>query len=97
MKKKDCFFQITTLLIHLHFITLFLFIDIKLNAQHSKKLLEDICKQDTNFYNNYLKKADKLNIQIIYTQINRDKNNTPNFTDYTFNIQHKKYFYPQVQ
>ena len=94
MKKKDCFFQITTLLIHLYFITLFLFIDIKLNAQHSKKLLEDICKQDTNFYNNYIKKADKLNIQIIYTQINRDKNNTPNFTDYTFNIQHKKYFYP---
>jgi Beta-lactamase enzyme family len=33
-------------------------------------------------------------VQIIYTQINRDKNNKPSFTKYTYNIHHNTYFYP---
>ncbi len=40
-----------------------------------------------------LKQKDDLNIQIIYTQINRDEKNVPSFTDYTFHLTNQ-YFYP---
>ncbi|MFX6011384.1 hypothetical protein ABTE87_22095, partial [Acinetobacter baumannii] len=32
--------------------------------------------------------------QIIYTQINRDKNNKPHFTNYYFNVDANNYFNP---
>ena len=41
-----------------------------------------------------LKNRDSLRIQIVYTQINRDKKNRPHFTDYYFNVQKDLYFYP---
>lgn len=37
---------------------------------------------------------DSFNLQIIYTKIDRDANNKPHFTDYTFNENPQKYFYP---
>jgi hypothetical protein len=37
---------------------------------------------------------DSLNIQIIYTQIDRDAHNTPSFTDYYFHVDRNRYFYP---
>ncbi|WP_240743147.1 serine hydrolase [Ilyomonas limi] len=33
-------------------------------------------------------------LQVIYTQINRDKSNTPHFTNYYFNVDTNLYFYP---
>lgn len=33
-------------------------------------------------------------VQIIYTQIDRDKNNNPTFTNYTYRLNPKEYFYP---
>ena len=43
---------------------------------------------------NILSNKDSLNVQVIYTQINRSKKNQPSFTDYTFNINKNNYFYP---
>ncbi len=37
---------------------------------------------------------DSFNLQIIYTRIDRNANNEPRFTDYTFNVHPDKYFYP---
>ncbi|MBS1639813.1 MAG: serine hydrolase [Bacteroidetes bacterium] len=37
---------------------------------------------------------DSFKVQIIYTQINRDKNNTPHFTNYYFNVDANNYFNP---
>jgi hypothetical protein len=37
---------------------------------------------------------DSLEIQIIYTQINRDANNLPKFRSFYFNIDSNRYFYP---
>ncbi|MBA4140643.1 MAG: serine hydrolase [Segetibacter sp.] len=37
---------------------------------------------------------DSFNLQIIYTRIDRNANNKPRFTDYTFNVSPDKYFYP---
>ena len=41
-----------------------------------------------------LKNRDSLRIQIVYTQINRDKKNRPHFKDYYFNVKKDLYFYP---
>ncbi len=37
---------------------------------------------------------DTYRLQVIYTQINRDKNNTPSFTNYYFNVDSTVYFNP---
>ena len=37
---------------------------------------------------------DSLRVQIVYTKIDRDKQNKPTFTDYTFNLNNNTYFYP---
>jgi hypothetical protein len=37
---------------------------------------------------------DKYRVQIIYTKINRDENNKPTYTHYTFNVDSTLYFYP---
>ncbi len=37
---------------------------------------------------------DEYRLQIIYTKINRDKNNKPSFTDYSFHVDPQLYFYP---
>jgi hypothetical protein len=42
----------------------------------------------------YLQNKDSLRIQVIYTRIDRDGKNNPHFTDYTFNVDPDKYFYP---
>src|ERR1700754_1497709 len=42
----------------------------------------------------YLHDKDSLRIQVIYTKIDRDNKNNPHFTDYTFNLDADKYFYP---
>lgn len=35
-----------------------------------------------------------LRVQVIYTQIDRDKNGEPHFTDHTFHLDKDQYFYP---
>lgn len=56
-------------------------------------LLENILKKNV-VISNLLAEKDSLNIQIIYTKIDRNEKNEPHFTDYTYNVQSKKYFYP---
>ncbi len=56
--------------------------------------LENILQQYPQYFNAVLQNRKARNVQIIYTQINRDKNNNPNFTDYYFNVDSSKYFYP---
>ncbi len=42
----------------------------------------------------FLDNRDSLKIQVMYTQINRRKDNEPVFTDFEFNVDKDKYFYP---
>lgn len=81
---------------------IFFFICLQTNAQ--KKITMQQRNDNQNFLENILKanpelKAilnikDQYNVQIIYTKIDRDKNNFPHFTDYTFNVNKNNYFYP---
>ena len=58
-----------------------------------KEFLELLLEKDERLLP-FLSKRDSLKIQIIYTQIDRDANNQPRFTDYTFNVNKGHYFYP---
>ncbi|MEL6922882.1 MAG: serine hydrolase [Bacteroidota bacterium] len=42
----------------------------------------------------YLDKAETYEIQILYTQIDRDENNRPSFTSHSFRLDSTQYFYP---
>jgi hypothetical protein len=65
----------------------------KLYNYQGEDLLEKLMRHDSSF-NNILQNKDSFNVQIIYTQINRDKNNSPSFNDFTFNLNKNNYFYP---
>lgn len=57
-------------------------------------LIEKLLRQNPQYFSTVLSKIDTFEVQIIYTQINRDKKNHPKFTTYKFNVDAKKYFYP---
>lgn len=54
----------------------------------------DILKQYPQYFDTVLKNKKNWNVQIIYTEINRDRYNNPSFTDHYFNVDSSKYFYP---
>ena len=56
-------------------------------------LLEQILMQDERLAP-FLAGRDSLKIQVIYTQIDRDRDNKPRFRDYYFNVDPSRYFYP---
>jgi Beta-lactamase enzyme family len=64
------------------------------NRTKTDPLLENLLKQRPELFGNMLKNRDSLRIQIIYTQINRLANNKPVFTNYYFNVNPDRYFYP---
>lgn len=45
-------------------------------------------------FNIILNDSTKHEVQIVYTQIDRDKNNKPSFTTYTYNVDRNRYFFP---
>ncbi len=51
-------------------------------------------KNKDPLFQNVLAHPDEYRLQIIYTQINRDKNNQPHFTHYSFHVDPQLYFYP---
>ena len=56
--------------------------------------IENFLKQYPKQFQNILSNQKKYEVQIIYTQINRDKNNVPSFKQYTYHLDPKNYFYP---
>ena len=56
--------------------------------------LEALMQQYPQYFDGILRDRDRLNVQIIYTQINRRANGSPYFTPYYFNVNPDKYFYP---
>mgnify|MGYP001039287698 CR=1 FL=1 len=60
----------------------------------SKELINILTKSKSELIQNVMNNKDSFKVQIIYTQINRDKNNTPHFTNYYFNVDANNYFNP---
>lgn len=57
-------------------------------------LLETLLQKYPQYFNGILKNRDKLNVQIIYTEINRHANGKPDLVPYYFNVHDDRYFYP---
>lgn len=74
-------------------VLLFLFfLTPSLYAQNN--LIEKLLYDNKNLFGDVLTNIDSFEVQIIYTQINRNKNNLPSFTAYKYRVNPKDYFYP---
>jgi len=76
---------------------LILFLSISLMTCSESKdssLLERIILSLKNDFPGIVSNPTKHRLQVLYTQIDRDKNNNPNFTTHSFRLRPKEYFYP---
>ncbi|MEO7120645.1 MAG: serine hydrolase [Ginsengibacter sp.] len=66
----------------------------EIDPAKTDSFLVNILNKYPQYFDSVLKNRKAWNVQIIYTQINRDENNKPSFIDYYFNVDSSKYFYP---
>lgn len=73
-----------------------LFVSVYANAQtKSGAFIENILVKNVNTLNkDIFQNPAKYKLQIVYTQIDRDKNNHPKFTTFTYRTALNEYFYP---
>ena len=64
------------------------------NIGANDSLLVALMKQSPNHFASLLADPGQYRIQILYTQINRDKNNIPHFKEYSYRLNPNEYFYP---
>lgn len=57
-------------------------------------LVESILATNPDFFDSILKNRKQLNVQVIYTQIDRDKNGNANLQNHYFNLDTSSYYYP---
>ena len=57
-------------------------------------LLENLLARHPVDFKNILDNRDSFNVQVIYTQIDRDSKNRPSFRDFYLNVNASRYFYP---
>ena len=60
----------------------------------STPFLEALLQKYPQYFDSILTNRNHLNVQIIYTQINRKANGVPELTPHYFNVNSDKYFYP---
>jgi len=60
----------------------------------SDTLILSLLKKYPQYFDSVLLNREKWNVQIVYTEINRDKKGHPRFIDHFFNIDTNRYFYP---
>ena len=76
--------------------SVFLFL-LSINAfclAQKKNPLVNLLNSNPQYFSDILAAPEKYEVQIIYTQIDRDKNNIPSFRSYTFHADSTQYFYP---
>lgn len=59
-----------------------------------KNILQEVLTSDNPKIKNVMSNPEGFELQIIYTQILRDKNNKVSFKDFTYNLNADNYFYP---
>lgn len=63
-------------------------------SRDTSDFLKNLMLSKPEFFSNYIDSANEFGIQIIYTQINRDKQNKPSFRLYSYRVDENKYFCP---
>lgn len=56
--------------------------------------LQQLLKSKPELFSGILNHPNKNEVQVIYTQVNRDKNNKPSFKTFSYNFNPQRYFYP---
>lgn len=64
------------------------------NIQEKKNFLEKLMESKPEHFEHILFNRDSLEVQIIYTQIDRNEKNEPSFKSFYFNVDSAHYFYP---
>jgi hypothetical protein len=64
-----------------------------LAEEQDSLLIRHLLEKNPARFKLFLDHPNTFKIQIIYTQVDRDKNNTPSFHTYTYGLDPKKYFY----
>jgi hypothetical protein len=62
--------------------------------QPDTTFLPNLLKSHPELFSGILKHPTNNEVQILYTQIDRDKNNVPHFTSYSYHLNPNRYFYP---
>lgn len=84
--KKFISILITIILVTLNFSNL---------TYAEETLIKDLLLKNKSKFNlDIINNPNKYNLQILYTEINRNKANVPIFTSYKYNVDVNKYFYP---
>jgi hypothetical protein len=60
----------------------------------TSSLILNLMQAKFGFFNNYIDSAKDFEIQIIYTQINRNNRNKPSFIQYSYRLNDNEYFCP---
>lgn len=76
--------------------TLLVFLILVGCQQEEENILVDLMQQNADKFGEIMKNKDKYEVQILYTQINRDNINTPQFTSYAYNVDSTRYFNPST-
>lgn len=68
----------------------------RLETSHSQSInpITEILSQNPNLFQEILKHPQKNEVQVIYTQINRDANQKAHFKTFSYNLNDHHYFYP---
>ncbi|MBY0436182.1 MAG: class A beta-lactamase-related serine hydrolase, partial [Cyclobacteriaceae bacterium] len=73
---------------------IFLLVSCQSPIEENDGLLLALMKTQPDKFKRIIDQKDPLEVQIIYTQINRDANNVPTFRSFYFNVDSTRYFYP---
>jgi hypothetical protein len=74
--------------------TLLFLLLIPLSTMAQKKLLHKLLHENENLFGEVLQRPEQYDVQIIYTQIDRDEHNVPAFRSFTFGLDKTGYYYP---
>ncbi len=68
---------------------------VQANAQpKTDKLLHDLLRKSPELFGPVLRNPAKYDVQVLYTQINRDAQNRPSFRTFRYRVDKNRYFYP---
>lgn len=74
--------------------TLFLLSNVAMAQKTDTVFLKKLMESKPELFSSILNHPTKNEVQIMYTQVSRDKNNKPSFTTYSYNFNPVHYFYP---
>jgi len=62
--------------------------------KNNANLVEQLLRSRPDLFGEILKNVESYEVQILYTQIDRDQNNQPSFRSHAYRVNSKEYFYP---